>query len=148
MKRMLFGTLSGLILLIAASSDAPAQQFDGPGIYNVDSLLEAHPLAKDQPSRSDEIGYDSLSSVHLIQVRDAVPRHHHAHHDENVIIVRGAGQMELGGVRQRVKAGDVIHIPRGTPHAFHSLGSVPAVAIVVYAPGFDPKDRIPHPDSE
>ena len=106
---------------------AHAQQFDGPGVYSVDSLLDAYPIGKDEAMRSDEIGWDSLSSVHLIQIRDGVAMHHHAYHDVNVMIIRGAGRLILGTKKSKVKAGDIIHIPYGTPHSFHSLGSSPAV---------------------
>jgi len=114
----------------------------GPGVYDIDSLLNEHVLAKGQSFRTDVIAWDSASSVHLTQVETAVESHHHNAHDENVWIIRGSGRLTLGDQRMKVKAGQVVHIPRGTKHAFHNLGSNPAVVMSVFSPGFDGKDRV------
>jgi mannose-6-phosphate isomerase-like protein (cupin superfamily) len=140
MKRIAFLTAILLAGLIAGS--ASAQSTSGPGAFDIDSLLNEHPMVKGQNMRSDVIAWDSTSSVHLTQVETSVDMHHHATHDENVWIIRGAGRLTLGDQKIKVKAGQVVHIPRGTSHAFHNLGSNPAVVISVFSPGFDGKDRI------
>jgi len=117
----------------------------GAGVSDVDSLLAMYPLDDNQPFRSDVIAYDSTSSMYLTQVQSAMESHRHLAHDENVWIIRGAGRLTLGGEKYRVKAGQVIHIPRNTPHAFHNLGSSPAVAVSVFSPGFDGKDTVSDP---
>ena len=129
-------------ILVFALAGVVCAQTAGPGVYDIDSLLQEHPLAKGQASRSDVIAWDSSSSVHLTQVETAVESHHHAAHDENVWIIRGAGRLTMGDQKLKVKAGQVIHIPRGTSHAFNNMGSNPAVVISVFSPGFDSKDRI------
>jgi mannose-6-phosphate isomerase-like protein (cupin superfamily) len=114
----------------------------GAGVSDIDSLLAMYPLGDDQPFRSDVIAYDSASSMHLTQVQGVMESHRHLVHEENVWIIRGAGRLMLGGEKFRVKAGQVIHIPRNMPHTFHNLGSSPAVVISVFSPGFDGKDRV------
>ncbi len=135
-----------LVILIAmtftATAGAQSTPAAGPGVYDIDSLLNEFQLAKGQPFRSDVIAWDSTSSVHLTQVETVVDMHHHVKHDENVWIIRGAGRLTLGDQKLKVKAGQFVHIPRGTSHAFHNLGSNPAVVISVFSPGFDGKDRI------
>lgn len=126
------------ILARTVHAQAPA----GPGVFDIDSLLNEHQLVKGQDFRTDVIAWDSTSSVHLTQVESTVEMHHHVTHDENVWIIRGAGRLTLGDQKLKVKAGQVVHIPRGTSHAFHNLGSNPAVVISVFSPGFDGKDRI------
>lgn len=128
-----------LVIVLAGSANA---QTAGPGTYDIDSLLEAHQMVKGQAFRTDAIAWDSTSSVHLTQVESSVESHHHNSHDENVWIIRGAGRLTLGDKKLKVKAGQFVHIPRGTVHAFHNLGSNPAVVISVFSPGFDGKDRI------
>ena len=123
--------------VLAQSNGTP-----GPGVYDIDSLLNEYTLTKGQSFRTDIIAWDSTSSVHLTQVETAVESHHHATHDENVWIIRGSGRLTLGDQKMKVKAGEVVHIPRGTRHAFHNLGSNPAVVMSVFSPGFDGKDRI------
>jgi len=130
------------LILVLALAGAACAQTAGPGVYDIDSLLQEYSLAKGQASRSDVIAWDSTSSVHLTQVETAVESHHHNTHDENVWIIRGAGRLTMGDQKLKVKAGQVIHIPRGTSHAFHNMGSNPAVVISVFSPGFDSKDRV------
>jgi mannose-6-phosphate isomerase-like protein (cupin superfamily) len=114
----------------------------GPGVYDIDSLLNEHAMVKGQSFRTDVIAWDSASSVHLTQVETSIESHHHATHDENVWIIRGSGRLTLGDQKMKVKAGQVVHIPRGIKHAFHNLGSNPAVVMSVFSPGFDGKDRV------
>ncbi|MDB5412009.1 MAG: cupin [Rubritepida sp.] len=46
-----------------------------------------------------------------------VARHYHADADEIQLILDGAGSFWLGDREFQIKAGDLIIIPRGTPHA-------------------------------
>jgi len=142
---MRFCVCVGAMLVLGLSvgtASLAADVVDIPGVFDVDSLLKVYPLGKDQASRSEEIAWDSVSSMHLIQIRDGVARHHHAYHSENFWVLRGAGRLVLAGRKYKVKAGDIVHVPKGTSHAFHNLGIVPAVIISVFSPGFDGKDRV------
>ncbi|HUU45334.1 MAG TPA: cupin domain-containing protein [Acidobacteriota bacterium] len=132
----------GVLLFGALTAPRGADVVDIPGVFNIDSLLTVYPLAADQEARSEEIAWDSVSSMHLTQVRGVVRGHHHAHHSENIWVVRGAGRLVLGDQKYKVMAGDIVHIPKGTSHSFHNLGAVPAVVISVFSPGFDGKDRV------
>ena len=138
--------LIGCALALFAAAMIPQPQAADvvaiPGVFNIDSLLEVYTLGEEQTVLSEEIAWDSISSLHLIQVRESVPAHHHARHSENFWVVRGAGQLTLAGRKYKIKAGDVVHVPQGTPHAFHNLGSVPAVIVSVFSPGYDGKDRV------
>lgn len=129
---------SPALVNVAAAQTASATA----GVFDVDSLLMAYPLAADQQMRSDQVAHDSLSSVYLTQIRGALESHRHISHDENVWVVRGAGRLVLDGVKQKVSAGQMVHIPKGVSHSFHNMGSQPAVVISVFSPGFDGKDRI------
>lgn len=140
MKRA--AVLLTILMVGVLAGTARAQTSAGPGVFDIDSLLSVHQMVKGQNFRTDVIAWDSTSSVHLTQVETAVDMHHHTEHDENVWIVRGAGRLTLGDQKLKVKAGQVVHVPRGTSHAFHNLGSNPAVVISVFSPGFDGKDRV------
>lgn len=133
--------LVACVLGSAARASGPAAA-PGVGIFDVDSLLMDYPLAPDQSMRTDQIAHDSLSSVHLTQIRGSIESHRHLSHDENVWVIRGAGRLTMDGVRHKVAAGQVIHIPKGVPHSFHNMGSHPTVVISIFSPGFDGKDRI------
>ncbi len=139
-------TAGAITVLVALSlADVAAAQSSGtpgPGVYDIDSLLNEHQLVKGQSFRSDVVAWDSTSSVHLTQVETAIESHHHSTHDENVWIIRGSGRLTLGDQKIKVKAGQFVHIPPGTKHAFHNLGSNPTVVLSVFSPGFDGKDRV------
>ena len=58
-------------------------------------------------------------------------------------MLRGTGDMLIGGKTYPVKTGDVILIERGAIHAYINRGPEPAAALVVYSPAPGPKDRVP-----
>lgn len=142
--RLVIMALLAAVLVAGVSTRATAQTDKGPipAVYDIDSLLQQYPLEKGQPFRSDVIAWDSSSSVQLTQIDGGMESHHHVAHDETVWIIRGAGRLVLGDQKLKVKAGQMVRVPRGTSHSFHNLGSNPAVVISVFSPGFDGKDRI------
>jgi len=147
-RRMILPLRISMVVLLAAcvrgtaGAESGAATASGVGVFDVDSLLMDYPLAADQPTRTDQIAHDSLSSVHLTQIRGAIESHRHLGHDENVWVIRGAGRLTVDGVKHKVAAGQVIHIPKGVSHSFHNMGSRPTVVISVFSPGFDGKDLI------
>lgn len=130
------------LFVIGPAVCATAGPVPGFGLFDIDTLLLDHPLAADQVMRTDEIARDSLSSLHLTQIRGAIQSHKHLSHEENIWVIRGAGRLVVDGVKYKVSAGQVIHIPKGASHTFNNMGSKPAVVISVFAPAFDGKDRI------
>jgi mannose-6-phosphate isomerase-like protein (cupin superfamily) len=138
-RTRLFTYAAILVFSAAVVSSAGAAE---PSVMNIDSLLSVHLIGDDQQLQSDKIGGDSLSSVHLTQVRGEVEPHRHLYHQETVWVIRGAGRLTLDGVKHKVAAGSVVVVPPGTPHSFYNLGKTPTVLISVFSPGFDGKDRV------
>lgn len=89
-----------------------------------------------------KIGGDSLSSSFCIVIKTQVKPHRHLTHSEQVVVLAGEGTMRLGDKTFPVKKGDVIFIPKNTPHAVVSRGTVPLKVISVQAPQFDGRDRV------
>ena len=85
------------------------------------------------------------ASTHLIQIRDREQPHVHAVHDLTVSLLRGSGTVYLHGVPYKMSAGDVLFIPRSTPHYFVNGDSEPTAAFVTFAPPYDGKDQVPVP---
>lgn len=85
---------------------------------------------------------DSLVSSFVIVIKKDVKKHKHATHSEHVYVLEGTGEMLLGDKTITVKKGDVIFIPKGTPHAVKVTSKKPMKVISVQAPQFDGKDRI------
>lgn len=68
--------------------------------------------------------------------------HYHATHTEQVIVLSGEADMMLGDQNIHIKAGDVVFIPKGTPHSVNVTSAEPLKIISVQAPLFDGTDRV------
>lgn len=88
------------------------------------------------------IGSDSLSSSFCIVIKDQVILHKHEFHSEQITVLEGAGEMQLGTNTYIIKKGDVIFVPKGTSHSVVKKGKKALKVISVQAPFFDGKDRI------
>ena len=105
-------------------------------------LLAANPLGSGENIKVMELSRSARSANMLMQVRDREPLHRHIDSDITVFLLRGEGDMRIGKETRPVKAGDVIHIERGTIHAYIHREAEPAAALVVYSPAPGPKDPI------
>lgn len=85
---------------------------------------------------------DSLSSSFIIVIPKEVKAHYHAFHTEQVVVISGEADMLLGEQKIHIKAGDVIFIPKGTPHSVVVTSAEPLKVISIQAPHFDGSDRV------
>jgi quercetin dioxygenase-like cupin family protein len=125
----------------------------GPNIYlqygneyqelKLDKILADNPLPPGENIKVANLGRSQSASQHVVQIRDREVPHVHKLHDATVTMLRGEGYLILGKKRINLKAGDIVHIPRGVPHYFVNTASQPTVALAVYSPAFDGKDTHP-----
>jgi len=94
------------------------------------------------PVRSTVLHSDSACTSFLLCIDAGVRPHFHRTHTEHVFVIDGTGEMMLGDSIRAIKAGDVILIPPGTPHAVQVTSSTPLRVISVQAPHFDGTDRV------
>lgn len=106
---------------------------------NLDSLLA--PSGTENVYNS-VIASDSLTSSFIIVIKKEVKKHKHAFHSEHVYVLEGEGDMVLGDKNIHIKKGDLIFIPKNTPHALKVTSLIPVKVLSVQAPFFDGKDRI------
>ena len=85
---------------------------------------------------------DSLASSFVIVIKKEVKLHKHLSHSEHVVVLEGEGNMVLGEKQIHIKKGDVMFIPKNTPHAVKSTGKLPLKVLSIQAPYFDGKDRL------
>lgn len=85
---------------------------------------------------------DSLSSSYVIFIKKAVKLHKHISHTEHVLVIEGSGNMVLGDKVMSIKKGDVIFIPKNTPHSVATTSKKPLKVISIQSPQFLGKDRI------
>lgn len=88
------------------------------------------------------IASDSLVSSFVIFIKKEVKKHKHVFHSEHVYILDGEGEMVLGDKMFKVKKGDIVFIPKNTPHSLKVTSTIPVKVLSVQAPMFDGKDRI------
>ena len=89
-----------------------------------------------QPLHSDE-----LASSYVIWIKEGVKLHRHDVHTEHVYVLAGKGEMRVGEEQIDVRKGDIIAIPKGTPHSVQVRGKTMKV-LSVQSPQFKGEDRI------
>jgi quercetin dioxygenase-like cupin family protein len=133
----------------AANWIGPAEKTPGKfDARSLDQLLETNKPAREENIKTTPLFRNERSASVLLQVRDREPLHRHIDSDITVFMLRGKGEIRIGGLTHAVKAGDIIHIPRGVIHAYINRGAEPGAALLVYSPAPGPKDRILAPDVE
>ncbi|MCC5923021.1 MAG: cupin domain-containing protein [Crocinitomicaceae bacterium] len=85
---------------------------------------------------------DTLSTSFFITVSDTVPTHKHDFHSEVVHVLSGEAIVYLNNKSQKVRAGDVIFIPKSTWHAVKVKEDKQLEVLSIQSPGFDGSDRI------
>ncbi|MCJ8330239.1 MAG: cupin domain-containing protein [Lentisphaeria bacterium] len=81
------------------------------------------------------------SSSHLIRLRGSEKPHFHDKHDLTVTVLRGESIIHFKSREQILKAGDVVHIPKGNYHWAENTGVGASVVFAVFSPAFDGKDK-------
>ncbi len=54
--------------------------------------------------------------------------------DPGFLVLEGAVDAEVGGEKARLRQGDLVIVPAGTPHRFRSAGNEVALTFNVYGP--------------
>jgi quercetin dioxygenase-like cupin family protein len=63
------------------------------------------------------------------------PLHQHPNCEELIYVLSGSCEHRLGDQTVTLKAGDVLRVPTGIPHAAKILGEEPMRAVIVYSSG-------------
>lgn len=132
--------LSSLLLLALALATGGCLGTPPPVEPPAPVRVGAPPLAAAEEVAMEPLLDELWLSAYAVAVDGEVGAHVHLRHEETVYVLEGRGRMLLGDTWHDVGAGDLIHVPRGTPHAFVSDG--PATALSLFTPNFDGADRI------
>ncbi|MFN4233251.1 MAG: cupin domain-containing protein [Bacteroidia bacterium] len=107
--------------------------------FNLNALV---PKENFENIYSEKIAEDSLSSSFIIWIKKEVKLHKHLEHSEHVYILEGEGEMQLGEKWINIKSGDLIFIPKNTPHKVKTSSTTILKALSIQSPFFDGSDRI------
>ncbi|MEW6773004.1 MAG: cupin domain-containing protein [Bacteroidota bacterium] len=107
-------------------------------VINTDTI--GH-LSKTDNLYVKNISSDSLCSGFIILIKKEVKLHKHLQHSEHVVVLDGEAEFILGDKKFNIKKGDVIFIPKNTPHKVITTSKKPLKVISIQSPYFDGKDR-------
>ena len=86
-------------------------------MIDVKEAVAADALTENDAFKRTYLGHGTQSSVFVFQGHPGPFRTHvHVDHDEIGYVLRGTGEVHVGGVVRPVKTGDVWVIPKNTPH--------------------------------
>ena len=109
---------------------------------NMQSIDTIKPPAVYENIYNRPVFSDSLVSSFVIFIKKEVKLHIHVTHTEQVLVLEGKGEMTVGDKKIPVKKGDVIFIPKNTPHGLKVSSDTPVKVLSIQAPNFDGKDRV------
>jgi quercetin dioxygenase-like cupin family protein len=129
--------IAGLVSAVGLPSHAaqpvkPAQHF---------SFAGKRPTFKEEYVKPEVVvaGVDSEGGFSLIDEvwspKFHTPAHYHKTHAETFYIVSGQVEWTVGGKTQRLKAGDLVHIPAYTVHSVKVVGNEDMHTLMVFQPG-------------
>ena len=124
-----------------AASDARAQAVAlTPVMIDLASIKHGDIPTTPNPEMNSKLLVSTDNATVAIQSGN-VAKHIHPKTDEIQYIVEGSGSMWLGTERKEFKAGTLIVIPKGTPHAGTIVTSGPVKAIAIKIPP-QPRDDV------
>ena len=81
-------------------------------------------------------GWNAYTVCEAIEPPDSGAGYHrHATYDETFIICEGRYDFRLDGKLLKLSPGDVVFVPRGTPHGFVSTGPAVGRQLIISSPG-------------
>ena len=126
--------------VVARGKDDPAAVVQAPAVLDLEKAAAQRPLGE-KLVRMDELDRTEHASVHLVQLAAGgeVAPNYHKERDELVLVWKGAGKLTVGDVVTDLRAGQSALIRKGAVHSFKAEQAT--VAMVVFTPAFDGKDR-------
>lgn len=121
---------------------SPAILYIGPQPQSWEAIVRANPLGPDDNINGVLLSQQPDVSHFLVQIRDREQPHIHQTHDATIVMLRGRGRLVLKDRILIAQEGDVLFIPRGTPHYYVNDGPQPTVVLAIFTPAYDGKDAV------
>lgn len=130
------------LTLLAVACSAPAE-----GNARVELNLPEQARNLDlKPAAATLLHGDDDVTIELLSLRAPLEMHRHHKSEEILYLLSGEGLLRFGPGGRELHAGDLVVVPRDTPHAFTPTGSGPAVLLQTFVPHFVEGDRIDEPE--
>jgi quercetin dioxygenase-like cupin family protein len=139
MKQMYLVLACGCVAIAAVTAAAPP--VEAP-IVRFEEVVKANPIDPERGAVLTEVARGEQASVNVWQMTKGMPRHFHRAHEEVIFVKSGRAEVQVGARMLTAQAGDLILVPKNTPHSARAIGEEPFRGISVFAPAFDGKDRV------
>lgn len=147
LPKSLWFTLVGVAVACTPSALTPTLHYLNVGsgerreLQAIVSEIEA--AMGDKAFAGRQITRHTDASEHIVVVHTREPYHIHEHSDIAGVVLAGRGSLLMPQGVVPLASGDMISIPRGTPHAFINGGQRHAVLYAVFTPPYVDGDRLP-----
>lgn len=108
--------------------DAKPAVFDVPGVIEKEFVGRA-------AGKTTALACGNDGNATLIQLNQPLQPHSHDDADEFIYVVAGEGSASLQGTAQKLKAGTLLFVPRGTSHGLTVSGRNPLIVLSTRAGG-------------
>ena len=109
---------------------------------NLVTPIQVKPTTDFENIWSEKIFSDSLSTSVIIWVKKSVRLHKHVEHTEHVYVLEGSADMQIGNEKMSIVKGDLLIIPKNTPHSLTVTSREALKVISFQSPQFLGKDRV------
>jgi len=131
-----------ILFLLSSPAQAKTRKWEGR-LITPDEMTESVPWV-DAETKSDvsvrKLRATDDASFQLIRLNTAEKPHIHERHDLTVFVLRGEVLMHLGQNAIKTRPGDIIDIPRGTPHWAENRAKNGSEAYAIFTPAFNGDD--------
>jgi quercetin dioxygenase-like cupin family protein len=112
----------------------------GPQPQSWEAIVRDNPLGPEENINGVLLLKQPDVSHFLVQIRNREQPHIHQTHDATIVMLRGRGRLVVKDQIMIAREGDVLFIPRGTPHYYVNDGPAPTVVLAIFTPAYDGKD--------
>ena len=105
-----------------------------PAVFDVPGVIEKEFVGR-AAGKTTALACGNDGNATLIQLNQPLQAHAHDDADEFIYVVAGEGSASLQGTSQKLKAGTLLFIPRGTSHGLTVSGRNPLIVVSTRAGG-------------
>jgi len=112
-----------------------------PLLVQAETVLEQAPAASENGEAAKVVAETPLAIVRLVALSADSPVYYRKRHDEIISVLAGEGIWEINGIRDRVRQGTLIVVPRGARQRFIHTRGTTLVLLSIVLPNDGAVDR-------
>lgn len=105
-----------------------------PAVFDIPAVIEKQFIGR-AAGKTTPLACGDSGSATLIQLNQPLQTHAHDDADEFIYVVAGEGSASLQGTAEKLTAGTLLFVPRGTPHGLTASGRNPLIVLSTRAAG-------------